>query len=244
MKLFDVNVTIGGRDCQNKLINLDYIYSFLETYHVDKVICRHHYALLDPKEGNRRMAEIAKKSNGKIDFCAVLDPILSADNLCGEGTLEEKLLRDNAKCIHIFPKSARVPFVPFYWEEILDVANKLKLPLFIGFDYTETFWRDLPKIASAYSDIKFILYHVGTCNSRAIMPILEKLDNVYFTIEYMLDNLQIEEIDQKFGCDNLLFGSNFPNRPIEGALGLAIYANISELSREKIFFKNWEAITK
>ena len=67
---------------------------------------------------------------------------------------------------------------------------------------------------------------------------------MYFTIERMLDNLQIEEIEEKCGCDKLLFGSGYPERPHAGALGLVMYANITAENREKILSKNWGGMTK
>jgi predicted TIM-barrel fold metal-dependent hydrolase len=74
------------------------------------------------------------------------------------------------------------------------------------------------------------------------MPLVRKCKNVYFTIEKMLDYMQIEEIYELAGCDKLLFGSEFPELPHAGALGLAMYADIPAEEREKILYKNWEDI--
>ena len=74
------------------------------------------------------------------------------------------------------------------------------------------------------------------------MPLLCKCKNVYFTVEKMLDHMQIEEIYEKAGCGRLLFGSEFPELPPAGAMALVSYANIPDAEKEKIFFKNWEGI--
>ena len=93
-------------------------------------------------------------------------------------------------------------------------------------------------------NVKFILIRQGCCQGRRIFPLLQKRENVYFTIERMLDNLQIEEIEEKCGCDKLLFGSGYPERPHAGALGLVMYADITAENREKILSKNWEGMQK
>ena len=54
--------------------------------------------------------------------------------------------------------------------------------------------------------------------------------------------MQIEEIYEKYGCDKLLFGSEFPELPVAGTLGLAMFADIPAEEKEKILYKNWEDI--
>ena len=92
------------------------------------------------------------------------------------------------------------------------------------------------------TNVKFVLIEQGCCENRRIFPLAQKCKNVYFTCERMVDNQQIEELEQRGCIDKLLFGSGYPNRPHAGALGLVLYANIQAENREKILFKNWEAM--
>lgn len=244
MKIIDVNLTLGGKDSIGKEIDLAYLLDWMADYRIDHGVCYHQHALLDPKDGNSKMAALAEESGGRLSACAVLDPILGADNLPGEGTLQERLIAFKPACLRIFPAAVRVPFHPFYWEEILDAANALSLPLIVDCDYNDEFFCNIPDISEKYPNVKFILIRQGCCQGRRIFPLLQKRENVYFTIERMLDNLQIEEIEEKCGCDKLLFGSGYPERPVTGALGLVLYADIAAESREKILYKNWEGMTK
>ncbi len=249
MKIIDVNLSIGGRDCYGKDIDLAYLLELMDNYRIERGVCYHQHALLDPKDGNRKMAFLAEQSEGRLQVCAVLDPILGAENLPGEGTLKERLQSFRPACLRVLPAYVRLPFHSFYWEEILDVANELCLPLIVdylveGNTYTEDFFSNIPGVSAQYPNVKFILLREGCCQGRRIFPLLQKRDNVYFTIERMLDYLQLEEIEEKSGCEKLLFGSGFPERPHAGALGLVMYADIEEKSKEKIFCKNWERITK
>ena len=242
MKIIDVNMSIGHKDYRGEWITPEDMLALMEEYHIDHAVCYHAQTWLDPKDGNRKMAEIAQKSAGKIGLCVVLDPILGAENLPGEGTLQQRLEALKPECLRVFPKMCRMPFHPFYFEEILNVANTLGLPLLIDEPYNMEFFCRLPEISRQYPNVKFILIEQGMCEGRRIYPLATKCTNVYFTCERMADNLQIEETEARNCCDKLLFGSGYPNRPHAGALGLVLYANISEENREKILSKNWEAM--
>lgn len=242
MKITDMNLTIGCRDSEGQLIDMEYLLALMEQYQISHGVCYHQHAKLDPKEGNGKMAALAAKTGGKVGVCAVLDPVLGAENLPGTGTLTERLSAFKPEALRVYPDDCRIPFHPFYWEEILDAANTLGLPLILDCGYTPEFWCRMPDMAAQYPDIKFVLLRQGCCGGRAIFPLLQNRKNVYFTMERMTDHLQIEEIAEKCGCDGLLFGSGYPERPHAGALGLALYADISAADREKILYKNWEGI--
>ena len=242
MKIIDMNISIGGEDAVGATIDQDYLQQLMDCYHIDEAVCWHQHALLDPMDGNQQMAQISAVSGGRVHTCAVLDPILGADCLPGTGTLLERLHQFKPACIRIFPTSCRMVLHPFYWEEILDAAQALGLPLILDGEYTTDVFCNLPQMSVQYPNIKFILIRYGVCNARHIMPLLAKCKNIYFAIDRMLDHLQIEEICEKYGCDKLLFGSGYPERPMEGILGLALYADIPDNARDQILYKNWEVM--
>ncbi len=242
MKIIDVNMSIGHRDHNGKIVTTESLLALMEDYHIDHAVCYHAHTWLDPRDGNTKMAKIAEASNGKLGLCLMLDPILGADNLPGEGSLQQRIAAMRPECLRVFPKMNRVPFHPFYWEEILDAANALGLPLLIDEPYKPEFFCQLPAISEQYPNIQFILIEQGCCEGRRIFPLAQKCKNVYFTCERMLDNQQIEELEARGCSEKLLFGSGYPNRPHAGALGLVLYANISQENREKILHKNWEAM--
>lgn len=242
MKIIDVNMSAGGRDSYGKTVDLAALLAQMALYRIDHAVCWHEYALLDPPSGNARMRELAARSDGRIGVSVVLDPILGAQSLPGSGSLAERLRAFGAESAHIFPSENRTVFTAFYWEEILQAANELALPLVIDDDYPAEFFAELPGIAAQYPNVKFILVRYGLCRGRHVMPLLQKCKNVYFTIENMLDNEQIEEICEKNSAGKLLFGTSFLRLSPSGALGLALYADISENDRAKILFQNWEAM--
>ena len=246
MKIIDMNVSIGNKDARGREITPELLIEMMDDYRIDHAVAYHEYARFEHKSGNALMADISKNSGGRIGVCAVVDPSLGADCLPGEGSFKERLASLGAEAIRVFPTHLRVVFHPFYWEEIFEAANELSMPIIIDEYYypdriSEMFCR-LPDMAAQYPRIKFIIIRYGINGGRHIMPLIAKCKNVYFTIEKMLDYMQIEEIYEKYGCDKLLFGSEFPELPVAGTLGLAMFADIPAEEKEKILYKNWEDI--
>ncbi len=243
MKIIDVNTSIGSRDSYGRLVTLQLLLAQMEDYRIDHAVCYHEYALLDPKSGNALMKELSQKTSGRVGVSAVMDPILGADNLPGKGDLVERLQAFGAESLHIFPDNNRTVFCAIYWEEILDAANRLSLPVIIDDDYPQDFFARLPDIAAQYPHAKFVLVRYGLCQGRHVLPLLKRCRNVYFTVEHMLDNDQIEELRSKAGVQKLLFGTSWPKLSPSGTLGIALYAHIPEQDREMILCKNWEAMS-
>ncbi len=246
MKITDMNVSIGNRDAKGREVTPELLLATMDDYRIDHAVAYHEYAKAEHRSGNALMARIARQSGGRIGACAVIDPALGADSLPGEGSLTERLAAGDFECIRIFPVLQRVAFHAFYLAEILDAANTLSLPLIIDQNHVASrvsaVFYNLPDMAARYPRVKFIIIRYGINGARNIMPLLCKCHNVYFTVEKMLDHMQIEEICERVGCDKLLFGSEFPELPLAGALGLVSYADIPDTEKEKIFFKNWEGI--
>lgn len=242
MRITDINVSVGNRDATGKLIEAEDLLKMMDGNHIGHAVAYHEHALLDPMDGNGKMMELAAASKERLEACAVLDPVLGKDNLPGNGSLANRLKNAGIRCIRIFPEHLKMIFYPLYWKEILTAANDLELAFIIDEDYSGEFFARLPKIARSYPKIKFILLRCGLWRSRYIFPLIAGYKNVFFTAEHMLDYKQIEEICSRGGADQLLFGTGYPKLPVEGALGLTFYADISEEEREKILYKNWERI--
>ena len=246
MRIVDMNVALGARDVDKNTLTTEALLSVMDDHRIERAVAYHVLAKFDHCSGNAKMAEIARNSGGRIGMCAVLDPVLGADSLPGVGTLKERLCAVGAEAIRVFPTELRVTFSPFYFEEILDAAEALSMPLIVDEELAVApvhgLFERLPDMAARYPHVKFVFLRYGTCNLRHILPLVTKCTNVYFTMEKMLDYKQIEEICERGGADKLLFGSGYPALPHAGALGLATYAEIGEEERAGILAKNWEAI--
>lgn len=240
--IIDVNVSVNDRDVFGNRITPEILLETMDLYGITHAVCYNAYALYDVTKANTDMIKIVRDSQDRLGLSFLLDPMLGADSLPGEGTLLERLRKWKPESIRICPDAMRTTFAPFYWSEILDAAQALSLPLIIDQQYGNDFFARLPDIAAQYPSIKFILVQYGACRGRHVLPLLQKCSNVYFTAEVMMDNHQIEECVDRAGSDKLLFGTAYPKVPMAGALGLALYADIPEADRDNLLYKNWEDI--
>ena len=246
MRIWDMNVALGATDVKGEKLTPERLIKVMDDYRIDRAVAYHTLAKFEHRSGNAEMARISKESNGRIGMCAVIDPVLGADSLYGQGTFVQRLKSCGAEAIRVFPTELRVTFSPFYFKEILEAAEELSMPILVDENLTSPIvhpiFSYLPDMAESYPSVKFVFMRYGICCQRHILPLVTRCKNVYFTIEKMLDYHQIEEICVNGGDDKLLFGSGYPALPYAGTMGLGIYADISEKEREGIFSKNWEAI--
>lgn len=244
MEILDAGVCLGARDGHRHVVSRQRLLEVMDTYHIDRAVAWHEYALLDPRAGNEQMYREAGAAGGRLLVCVVLDPALGAENLPGEGSLTQRLRELAPAAVRVFPENVRTVFHPFYWGEILEACNELGLRLIIDGGYDNGFFRDLPAITAQYPKIRFVLTGYGLCRSRHVVPLLRQRKNLYCTMEQMMDHMQIEQMAE-LGLDGqLLFASNYPAVSPAGALGLALYAEISHAARSGILHENWEAMTK
>jgi predicted TIM-barrel fold metal-dependent hydrolase len=80
--------------------------------------------------------------------------------------------------------------------------------------------------------------------SRYYFSLLERFENLYLEISGLLLYDQIEHYIERYGSKRLIFGSNFPNLSIEITTNRIILAEISEIDKENIAFKNIKNIIR
>jgi predicted TIM-barrel fold metal-dependent hydrolase len=160
----------------------------------------------------------------------------------GEGTPVERLKKLRPSAVRAFPEEQKFRFDTFYAEDILQVCQQLHLPVILTQTYDQLFLTGLPQVCEQYPEVPIILPRFGMNKCHCAFPILKKLHNVYLDMSTMADVAVIEEITERFGSTNLLFGSGLPTYEPSGALGLLYYAGISQKDRENIAFRNFERL--
>jgi len=189
--------------------------------------------------GNEKMVKAAAASGGRLKLCLALNPSLQSLGIPGEGPPLERLKKLCPSAVRIFPGEQLYPFDPFYAEDILEVCQQLHLPLIVDCPYDMLFMTRLPEVCKAYPDVPIILLRFMYNRSRLYMPILKKLPNVYLDMSNSVDVGSMEEVAERFGSRNLLFGSGLPTYEPSGGLGLLLYAQISDEDRKNIASGNF-----
>lgn len=243
MYIIDINAVIGAPTKAWRFTTEEALISCLDDYRIDAAVTCHMLADRSPEEGNARMLDVARASGGRLKPCLLLEPTLDSLGIPGTGTVQERLRA--AK-----PSAVRVTQGPqphfwmdtFYAQDLLAPLNELRMPLIIDGGYSPEFFHALPEMARAYPNVPMILVRYGLNESRTIYPLLKHTSNVYFDMSTMLDCGGIEEIVEKFSSTRLLFGSGLPHFVPAGALGLLLYAEISQADRENIAHGNFERL--
>lgn len=242
MKIIDVNVRLGARNSRGEIVTAETLTAVMKRFHIAHAVASHEMALLDPLYGNLKMKQAAEHSDGSIGVCAVLDPILNENCIPGAGSLTERLKSFAPEALRICPENNRTVFHPLYWQEILEAAEELALPLLLDFDYPPEFFLMLPEVSAQYANVKFVMLRYGLCRARHILPLLKSRKNIWFTVEKMLDYMQIEELYAQMCCDRLLFASDYPQTEPSGVMGLITLADIPAQAKAQILHGNWEAM--
>jgi len=217
---------------------------WMDEYRLDQAVTFHSEAVRDPEMGNTLILQECHISNGRLKPCFVVNPSLKSLGIPGEGSVVERLKVARPVALRTFHDDQKYPFTSFFAYRILEAAQELRIPIIVSPPYKplKQFFPELPTICAEYPDVPLILLRTGFNRSRVIFPILEKLPNVYFDISVMLDCGQIDEIVERYGSRNLLFGSGLPVYEPSGVLGLLYYSQISQTDKENIAYGNWKRL--
>lgn len=241
MKIADINCMLGIWPTKLTCFpTVGELYKTMDSYHIGNCVAYHSAAVWNTMPGNMRIKKIAEDSSGRITPCYVLAPNLGSSEIPEAGALLSAIRSEKPAAIRLFPKTRHFSLDPFYSGDLLDVLNAAGLPVLL--DRDEVNFETLPETALAFPKIKFVLLRRGFCDSRYVIPLIRKLENIYFDCGAMLDTGLIEEIVSKYGSGRLLFGSGLPFYSPAGALSLVLYARIRDQDKENILYENWNRI--
>jgi hypothetical protein len=154
------------------------------------------------------------------------------------------------RLFRLFPKRQIFYINDHYLKKIYEVLSERHFPIMIDLkqlDITGNKYFDidvLEKILSENKDMPLILETtLKQCMfSRIYFPLLEKYKNLYLEVSGLLLYDQIEHYVERFGSERLIFGTNYPDLPVEINTNRIILANIKESDKKNIAFNNINSI--
>ncbi len=254
IKFFDVNFWIGSSDYwlssdlyndKEKQKDLLKIKEKLKDNDIRKVLVTNKLALnYDWDVGNGRLLNSKLSKIENLYYSFVLNPDIyfkyDINNYI------KKAFQNKVRLFRVFPKKQLFYINDFYMEKIFDVLSEKKFPVMLDlkqFDITGAKYFDINVVETVlekYQDMPVIMEaSLKQCMfSRYFFPLLEKFENLYLEISGLLLYDQIELYVEKFGSDRLIFGTNYPNLPIEINTNRIILADISGEDKRNIAFNN------
>jgi len=255
---FDVNHWLGNddhcfQDQEDSQANKEMIKKIRKRFdqnNIKKCIITSKLALgYDWKTGNNSLLNTClSKSMEGIYYGLVLNPDVYfrydfIDYL-------KEAFKSDVRLLRIFPRSQLFYLNDHYMKSIYKILSEKKFPVMLDLkqlDITGNKYFDidvLDKILSKNTDMPFILETtLKQCMfSRYYFPLLEQFKNLYLEVSNLLLYNQIEHYVEKFGSDRLIFGTNYPNLPIEINTARIDLSDISEEDKENITHRNIEKI--
>jgi predicted TIM-barrel fold metal-dependent hydrolase len=242
VKFIDVNVTLGPGPFPARYTTAEGLLAHMDDYGISSAVVCHSAAQLAPWIYNAEMSRIAGGSGGRLLACHLLDPMLCEKSEPGEGTLEERLRANRPAAVRMLPAAQNYPLNAFFCDDVLGVLDKLRLPLLLDAPEAPAF-KDLPPLAMDFPNMPIVLLRRYFNSSRALTPLLMKLDNFYLDMSIIIDAGYLEElVNERCGSEHLLLGSGMPHHVPAGSLSMVVYSTIGERHKENILHANWERL--
>lgn len=240
--ILDVNCMIGRWPGKaTRFEDRPGLIDWLDRYRIGSAVTYCSDALWNPPRGNEVIASEAEQSDGRLLRCLVLQPTLG---LPGMGTLAEvetQLRTIRPAAVRLCPNTHKYPLDSFYAGPLLDLLNRLRLPVLLAPEETPGYDR-LPELAQTYPDLPLALLRRPLNEARTLLPLLAQTANIYLDMSILIDTGLIEELARRGLADRLVFGSNLPFHEPSGGLGLVSYARIDDHARRSILGENFRRV--
>ena len=244
MKIIDINMMVGPQPAPARYEDAQGLIRIMDDYRITIGVVCHSAAQMTPWQYNAEMTRISQESDGRIQACHLLDPMLGEKSEPGEGTLIERLKANRPSAVRMMPQTQNYPLDSFFCGEILEVINELRLPLLLDSSEAPNF-KDMPKLAQDFPDIPIVILRKYFRSSRSLTPLLTKLSNVYIDVNIIIDTGYLEElVNERCGSEKLLLGSGLPLHVPAGGLSMVHYSTMDEYDKENILFRNWERLQR
>ena len=231
MRIIDVAASLGPKATRGRWFREPgELLGYMDRYGLTDAVVWNTAAASDPIAGNREIDRIAKENPR-------LRPAHFVDAPDDPASIEAALAESRPVAVRLMPNSQRLILDPFYCGDLFEVLDALRMPVILPQGEFE--YRDLPALLGAFKRVKLILLRQGFRNARAIFPLMERAENVYFDISTMADTGMLDQLVGQYGAERLLFSSGLPEFEPSGPLGLVAYARISEGDKGRIFAGNW-----
>ncbi|MBD3291776.1 MAG: amidohydrolase family protein, partial [Armatimonadia bacterium] len=134
-------------------------------------------------------------------------------------------------------------------DPIAEAAAELDVPLLYHAWYKmvekrpeESDGSDIADLARRHPDTRIIMAHLTGVGRRGVQDV-EDLPNVWIdTCGGWYDTGLVEYAVSHLGADRVLYGSDYPGRDYSAQVGRVTGADISDADREKILWRNAEAL--
>ncbi len=195
-----------------------------------------------PADGNRILLdEIADV--GRLHAMWVVMPSHTGE-FPSEEELVAEMLSKNVRAARVFPGPDRHNFSLKQWcsGKLLRALQNKAVPLFIDLDDFQ--WDTVHELCDGYPKLPLVLTNVGYRSDRFLYPLLEKFDNLHVELSNYCAHGAIATLAERFGAQQLLFGTRLPYFTPAATVAMLNYADIKEADKRLIGGENLRNLLK
>lgn len=229
--VFDANVRVG--DAPNVIgPSRPELLAELDRHGVERAVIYHAQSeLRSPTEGNQRLEEWITDDGRLSPQWSVLPAADSMEQIRGlhaEGRVDSVRLYEVRTADVPFP-SARLPFRPWAWDEVLSWLSAKGVPAWISLPDADP--DELVTTLRAYPDLVTVLVGAHYSHALLVRPILRSVPNAYLELSRYEPIGELEALRDEFGAERLVYGSWY-SRYVMGPM--LFYLHHTDFSDEEL----------
>jgi len=239
---FDCGAMIGKR----RIINPGSFYETnellrkMEFYRIAKALVCHSMCAYHQQTGNAMLAEEIKDIP-QLEGVWVAVPHHAGD-FPHPAQLREDMKTHGIKALRIYPSQRDHSFGVDDWHsgDLFAMLEETRAPLFV--DLNQLSWGDVRGILTNHPQLRLVITRLHYNCGRHLYPLLDKFEHLYIESIGMKIFAGLEDICRRFGAERILFGSAAPLHSGGAAVGMVMYADISDEEKTMIAGKNLERL--
>ena len=179
--------------------------------------------------GNRDLCATVKNNPRLIGAAQIPSTaLLETDN----ANYFEGLHKNGIRAFYASPVTLRHTLFPSEMECVARFLIEKNMPLLIR--WGEMNPAELIAFLAAYPDLHVVLIGAHWGSNRILFPMLERFANLLFEVGSNQANDILETVKKHFGIERVLYGTDWPLRPMGTIKGLVEYADISEVDKDAV----------
>lgn len=188
---------------------------------------------------NDLLLEACEGCDGLVP-CPIVLPATGGD-VPPETDQVDHLIRCGAGAAMVRPSQDDWQWLPFVYAPLMNALSERRLPLFCIERHVSL--GQVAELAGRYPELPIIVANVGYRAQRTLLPLLATYRNVHLSLgSSWTIHRGIEQMVERLGPEQLLFGTGFPAAEPMMAITQLMYAEISEEARALIGAGNLERL--
>ncbi len=237
---FDTNCVLGRRVTKEKwernFSNAEDLERELDYYNIKEALVYHFISKeYDPYMGNNILLKEIE-GHSRLHGMWVLNP----DIIWEEQRLDEfinQMIKLGVKTVRLFPKTHGYYLNRRTCGPLIEELRRLNVPIFI--DLAETSWKEIDEFLTQYPDIPLVVTQLSSWgDDRYFYPLLRDFRNLYLEFSFYRIMGGLKAIKDRFGVDQLVFGSGLPFYAAGGPINEIMYSELSFQEKQKIAYFN------